>query len=810
MRSERPRSAGGGLLHAAMWAVVCFAGWASAAAGQLVPLRVEAGRVVDGAGQPVVLRGVNLGSWLLIEPWMLGLGEFRDQASLVAHLEQRFGVSEAARLIGVFRDSWITQRDFDQIASLGFNAVRLPFDHAVLEPESTPFRVDAAGFDRLERAMRMAEAAGLYVVLDMHAAPGGQSTDGPSGDVNGNDLWGNDENYERTAWLWQRVARVYKNRAVLAAYDLLNEPYGDFGTDHRADLIEVMGRTIEAVRLIDPERPIFVPAVLNGIAFYGDPAARGWSGVGLSQNVYPGLFDAREPALGEYARFWEQHAASRGELSERWGQPILIGEFQPLWDAAGAPYSTRQFFDRAGAEGWWAFVWSWKLIKPEAGIGSNNWYVVTNGSASGLQAAVRSGTAAQVEAAFRALATEPLSTDGLLAQALTEQPSRAPVWPVVETARVTAASDALPAGYATADIGIAPAGGQVVSGAGGAGEAVELFGGGLGIDNLADEDSLRLMHRPAVSTFTMSARLTGLEAWSPDAFAGLMVRGSLAPDAAFAWVGVGQDGRVRARWRSAAGFGASDLAVDVRSLPVELAVRRRSGAIELWYADVDGAWKQAGGSLTLALGSSPVVGPAVTSGDELVLAGAAFEALMHSTGTALPTAIGGSGASGVNLLANAGFESGGSTATSWAHSGAQLTRESGWTPRRSGNAILALRHWEATSGATQVASQTVSGLTPGAAYVFQAFVNHDRAGPGLVGASAVEVRVRTTGSPSYVLEATRVDAGLISEAGWSVVSTRFRPTGSSVVVEIRCEPGASGPRDGALKIDDAGVYAEGL
>ena len=80
--------------------------------------------MVDPSDQPVTLRGCNLGNWLMIEPWMLGgCLDVPDQGQLTDILSRRFGHERGTRLLDLYRESYITPRDFALIKSFGFNLV---------------------------------------------------------------------------------------------------------------------------------------------------------------------------------------------------------------------------------------------------------------------------------------------------------------------------------------------------------------------------------------------------------------------------------------------------------------------------------------------------------------------------------------------------------------------------------------------------------------------------------------------------------------------------------------------------------------
>ena len=97
-------------------------------------------------------------------------------------LEERFGAEKAQYLIKTYEDHWITQWDIQNIAGLGCNVIRVPFWYGnfMSSPEGKWLNEDPEknpGFQRLDWVIHMAEKYGLYVILDMHGCPGGQSKD---------------------------------------------------------------------------------------------------------------------------------------------------------------------------------------------------------------------------------------------------------------------------------------------------------------------------------------------------------------------------------------------------------------------------------------------------------------------------------------------------------------------------------------------------------------------------------------------------------------------------------------------------------
>jgi endoglucanase len=127
----------------------------------------DGNQIVDASGRPLKLRGVNLGGWLLWEPWMWGGHLLASESKLSGRLESVVGPAEMAKFRREVYDNFITEHDIQQISRLGFNVVRVPMNHSLFEN-------DAPGWPVLDRLLSWAEQYHVYVILDLHAAPGGR------------------------------------------------------------------------------------------------------------------------------------------------------------------------------------------------------------------------------------------------------------------------------------------------------------------------------------------------------------------------------------------------------------------------------------------------------------------------------------------------------------------------------------------------------------------------------------------------------------------------------------------------------------
>ena len=188
-----------------------------------LPLLQLAGREVRADGRPVSLRGIGIGNWMLIEHFMLGL----PQVDHVIRHAFREVLGEAAEhaFWDRYMDSYLAEEDFAYLRDLGFNHVRLAFDYRHLESDLQPFAYRESGFALLERVIDWCRRQGLYVLLDLHAAPGCQAADWNAGSANGEALfWDVRDFQDRAVALWAEIARRYRDETTVMGYEILNEP----------------------------------------------------------------------------------------------------------------------------------------------------------------------------------------------------------------------------------------------------------------------------------------------------------------------------------------------------------------------------------------------------------------------------------------------------------------------------------------------------------------------------------------------------------------------------------------------------------
>jgi len=182
--------------------------------------------MVNESGEKIYLKGVGLGNWLLPEGYMWKFGGLGDRPRKMEKVvASMIGDEKAAQFWKTFRQNFITEADIKRIAELGFNSVRPALNAKLfLSEDEKPVYLEE-GFRLIDSLISWCRKYKLYVILDMHAAPGGQT--GANIDDSPNDipeLFIDQKYQDRVVDLWLKIVKRYKDEPVVAAYDLLNEP----------------------------------------------------------------------------------------------------------------------------------------------------------------------------------------------------------------------------------------------------------------------------------------------------------------------------------------------------------------------------------------------------------------------------------------------------------------------------------------------------------------------------------------------------------------------------------------------------------
>ena len=228
-------------------------------------LRTQDKSIVNQDGDEVLLRGIGPGGWLLMEGYMMKTaGVAGTQHEFKNRLIDLMGDLKTDEFFNAWRQHHFTERDVDSLKSWGFNSIRVPMHYNLFtlaieeEPVAGSQTWLSEGFEIIDELLRWCSEREIYLILDLHAAPGGQ---GYNADISDYDptkpsLWESEANKEKTVELWRKLAERYKDEPWIGGYDLINEPNWDLpgGTQLRQLYI----RITNAIRSTGDQHIIFI------------------------------------------------------------------------------------------------------------------------------------------------------------------------------------------------------------------------------------------------------------------------------------------------------------------------------------------------------------------------------------------------------------------------------------------------------------------------------------------------------------------------------------------------------------------------
>jgi len=222
-------------------------------------------KIVNEKGENVLLRGIGLGGWMLQEPYMFQLSDVAGtQTEIKSKISALIGQKNCDEFYAAFLNNMITEKDIEALKKWGFNSIRLPMHYNLFtlpadkEPKANQNTWLETGFNLTDNLLSWCRKYKIYLILDLHAAPGGQGNDRPIADVDTlkPNLWNSEANQKKTIALWTKLAGKYKDEEWIGGYDLINET--NYKLEGNKALKDLFVSITSAIRSIDKKHIIFI------------------------------------------------------------------------------------------------------------------------------------------------------------------------------------------------------------------------------------------------------------------------------------------------------------------------------------------------------------------------------------------------------------------------------------------------------------------------------------------------------------------------------------------------------------------------
>lgn len=223
--------------------------------------------LIQADGSKLFVQGVNLGNWLLPEGYMWGFTKVSPH-EIDETFRQLTGDEFTDNFWKQFKENYITLEDLRFIRKQGCNTVRMPLNYRLFTNEKYMGLTDSQeGFQLIDKMVKWCHETGLYLILDMHAAPGGQTGENIDDSDGYPYLYESEEYQQQLCTLWQQIAERYKDEPIILGYELFNEPIGDNFKNLYDKLEPTYIRVAKALREVDKNHIVMLDGASYGTDF---------------------------------------------------------------------------------------------------------------------------------------------------------------------------------------------------------------------------------------------------------------------------------------------------------------------------------------------------------------------------------------------------------------------------------------------------------------------------------------------------------------------------------------------------------------
>jgi endoglucanase len=355
-------------------------------------VKAEGRALYDKDGKKLHLSGINVGNLLLQEGWMSPLalepnkdasGNYqRDSDGYYTYpdfTEEQFETglaanpnmtsAEKAAAVAAYRQAWFSADDFKVVKNnLGLNAIRLPFYWRNILNDDLSVKSETEAFSYLDWFVTNCKDNGLYCILDLHGAPGGQNGYEHSGQEGKNDLWTVEKYQTAAADLWKAVADHYTKTdpelgKTIACYDILNEPCSTINGKTTSACYPVFDKIYKAIRGEGDNHVVTFEGAWD-YSTLPNPNAYNWTNIMYEYHFYNWYHEKLSQSL--YHIYLDMT-----NMFRNYEVPVLIGEFNCFEDRKAWANELNRFDSR---EYNWT-IWNYKVVV--TGWWSSSWGVYT-------------------------------------------------------------------------------------------------------------------------------------------------------------------------------------------------------------------------------------------------------------------------------------------------------------------------------------------------------------------------------------------------------------------------------------------------
>lgn len=294
-------------------------------------LKADGTDIVDTSGNKFSMVGINLGNWLLWEGYlMMGDFNYRTHSQFLDSVQEAFGgdLTKALEFEHQWRLNYVTEKEIADLAGLGYNSVRVPFSYKLFWDKDTS-TVSNFGFQYIDTLITECEKYNIYILLDMHAAPGYQNPGDHSDNNDSNasqprdtvKFW-DDNNVEIASTVWRHIANYYKDEPTIWGYDLINEPVPQDGREY--ELLPSLITMRDAIREVDNNHII----VAEGSWWGSDMQKLDWMDSEVQSQT--GVTDRWDDNLVYQTHHYSDDTSqldSRLTITDKLNVPLILGEY---------------------------------------------------------------------------------------------------------------------------------------------------------------------------------------------------------------------------------------------------------------------------------------------------------------------------------------------------------------------------------------------------------------------------------------------------------------------------------------------------